>query len=79
MEDESIKNKHTYDESGQTETGICDDELANKLAESLQATTNEKAEQGGCQERENHLRKRLNYLKNNKLVSGDKLIDSRYT
>ena len=71
MEDESIKNKHTYDESGQTETGICDDELANKLAESLQATTNEKAEQNGCQERENHLRKILNYLKNNKLVSGD--------
>ena len=71
MENESIKNKRTYDESGQTETGICDDELANKLAESLQANTDEKAERNGCQERENHLRKMLNHLKNNKLVSGD--------
>ena len=66
----------TDEGSGQTEKGICDDELANKLAESLQATTHEKAEQGICQESKGRLRKTLNYVKNNKMVSGKNLLSS---
>ena len=67
----------TDEGSGQTEKGICDDELANKLAESLQATTREEAEQGICQESKGRLRKTLNYVKNNKMVSGKNLLSSK--
>ena len=72
----SAENKMTDEEYGHNEKGMCDDELANKLAESLQATIDEKSEQNGCQESESHFRKILKYLKNNKLVSGQLLIDS---